>query len=365
MTADDFVYGVRRILDPKTASSNSFILFPFLKNAEQVTNGTLPLSAAGIEAPDPHTVVIRLSHPWPLLPLYAGGRALWPEPRKAIERWGDAWTKPGHFLADGPYTLVDWRLGDAVVLRKNPPLLGRGQGLLQRGRLQPVDRCDLQRARRQGRRSRRLDHRAVEPRDAAAPHGPQRLPAGRAAVRRHLPVVQHARAVAEGRAGPPGALDGDRPRLHHPEAAARRPSVRLRCDPDRRPRLLRRGQALLGGVVVRAPAGGGPAAAGGGRLRTRPPAEAADQAPQQRRPDALPAVGPERLEGGRRRGATAGERRAGGLHGIRAARLSRSATPAGWPATRSATSTSSAPTPAPTTSASTPIRPTTPSSTRR
>ena len=124
VTADDFVYGVRRTLDPKTASSNSFILFPFLKNAEQVTNGKLPLSAAGIEAPDPYTVVIRLSHPWPLLPLYAGGRALWPEPKKAIERWGDAWTKPGHFLADGPYTLVDWRLGDAVVLRKNPRYWG-------------------------------------------------------------------------------------------------------------------------------------------------------------------------------------------------------------------------------------------------
>lgn len=124
VTADDFVYGVQRVLDPKTASYSAFILFPFLKNAEAVNAGKLPLSAAGVEAPDPYTVVIRLSHPWPLLPLYASSRALWPEPRRAIERWGDNWTKPAHYLADGPYTLVAWRLGDAVVLKKNPRYWG-------------------------------------------------------------------------------------------------------------------------------------------------------------------------------------------------------------------------------------------------
>ncbi|HEY1426889.1 MAG TPA: peptide ABC transporter substrate-binding protein, partial [Caulobacteraceae bacterium] len=124
VTADDFVFGVQRVLDPKTASNSAFILFPFMKNAEAVNAGKLPLSAAGIEAPDPHTVVIRLSHPWPLLPTYAAGRELWPEPRKAVERWGDNWTKPGRYLADGPYTLVAWRLGDAVVLKKNPRYWG-------------------------------------------------------------------------------------------------------------------------------------------------------------------------------------------------------------------------------------------------
>ena len=120
VTADDFVYGMRRIVDPKSASYSAFIVFPFLKNAEKVNRGELPVSALGVEAPDPYTVVVRLEHPWPLLPLYASGRAMWPVPRHAVERWGDAWTKPGHYLSDGPYSLVAWRLGDAVVVRKNP-----------------------------------------------------------------------------------------------------------------------------------------------------------------------------------------------------------------------------------------------------
>ena len=63
VTADDFVYGVERELAPKTASHSAWLLFPFLKNAEAVNNGKLPTTEAGIEAPDPHTVVLRLSHP--------------------------------------------------------------------------------------------------------------------------------------------------------------------------------------------------------------------------------------------------------------------------------------------------------------
>src|SRR6185437_6353484 len=127
VTSADFVYGIQRVLDPKTASYSAFILFPFLKNAEAVNAGKLPLSAAGIEAPDPYTVVFRLSHPWPLLPAYAAGRAMWLEPRAAIQRWGDKWAKPGHYLSDGPSTLADWRLGDAVVLRKNPLYFDAGK----------------------------------------------------------------------------------------------------------------------------------------------------------------------------------------------------------------------------------------------
>jgi oligopeptide transport system substrate-binding protein len=120
VTADDFVFGMRREVDPKTASFSAFQLFPFLKNAQLVNGGHAPLSALGVEAPDPHTLVIRLEHPWPLLPYYASGRAMWPIPRHAYERWGDSWTKPGLYVGDGPYTVVSWRLGDSVVLRRNP-----------------------------------------------------------------------------------------------------------------------------------------------------------------------------------------------------------------------------------------------------
>jgi len=120
VTAGDFVYGIRRVMDPKTASFSSFIAFPFLKNAEAVNAGKLPLSALGVEAPDPHTLVIRLSHPWPLLPYYTSGRVFWPVPQHVVQRLGDAWSRPGNYVGNGPYSLVSWKLGDSVVIRKNP-----------------------------------------------------------------------------------------------------------------------------------------------------------------------------------------------------------------------------------------------------
>ncbi len=119
VTADDFVFGMRRVMDPKTASYSAFINFP-IKNGQLVNAGKLPLTALGIAAPDPHTVVITLEHPWPMLLRYASGRTFWPEPQHAVEKWGDAWTQPGHYVSDGPYVLTSWRLGDRVLVTKNP-----------------------------------------------------------------------------------------------------------------------------------------------------------------------------------------------------------------------------------------------------
>jgi len=123
VTADDFVFGIRRVLDPKTAASSAFLDFP-IKNAVAVNSGHAPLSSLGVEAPDPHTLVVHLEHPWLLLPQYGAIRSMWPEPRHVIEKWGDAWTQRAHFVGDGPYSLVAWRLGDQVLIRRNPRFWG-------------------------------------------------------------------------------------------------------------------------------------------------------------------------------------------------------------------------------------------------
>jgi oligopeptide transport system substrate-binding protein len=119
VTASDFVFAMRRVMDPKTGSYSAFLIYP-IKNAEKINGGKLPLSSLGVEAPDPHTLVIRLEHPWVNLLLYTSARVMWPEPEHAVKRWGDAWTLPGRYIGNGPYTVASWRLGDKVVLKKNP-----------------------------------------------------------------------------------------------------------------------------------------------------------------------------------------------------------------------------------------------------
>lgn len=123
VTADDFVYGIRRTLAPRTASQSAFMLYP-IRNGRQVASGKVPLDALGVEAPAPDTLIIRLEHPWPTLPGWAADRLMRPAPRHAIARLGEAWVKPGQYIGNGPYTLVSWRLGDRIVLRRNPNYVG-------------------------------------------------------------------------------------------------------------------------------------------------------------------------------------------------------------------------------------------------
>jgi len=119
MTSDDFVYALRRLMDPAQASEYASVLY-VIKNAAAVNAGKLPGTALGVAAPDPYTVVYTLEHPAPYLLELANHQTMYPVPRHLVEKWGDAWTEPGHYLSNGPYTLVSWKLGDHIHLVKNP-----------------------------------------------------------------------------------------------------------------------------------------------------------------------------------------------------------------------------------------------------
>ncbi len=125
LTAGDFVYSFRRLLAPATAASLAYFMYP-LKNAEAVNAGKLPATALGVSAPDPSTVVISLARPYPYLPerlLYPTG---YPVPRHVIERFGDDWVKPEHWVSNGAYVLEDWQPQAQVSLRRNPHFADSG-----------------------------------------------------------------------------------------------------------------------------------------------------------------------------------------------------------------------------------------------
>jgi oligopeptide transport system substrate-binding protein len=85
-----------------------------------VNRGQAPGESLGIAAPDAKTVVIRLEHPVPYLPDLLAHYGVVPVPAHAVRRWGEAWTQPGHHVSNGPFRLAEWRLGDRLVLVKNP-----------------------------------------------------------------------------------------------------------------------------------------------------------------------------------------------------------------------------------------------------
>src|ERR1700687_3785611 len=66
VTADDFVFAWRRILDPKPAASYAYYLYP-IRNARAVNTGNQPGTALGVSAPDDKTLVVTLEHPMPFM----------------------------------------------------------------------------------------------------------------------------------------------------------------------------------------------------------------------------------------------------------------------------------------------------------
>jgi oligopeptide transport system substrate-binding protein len=119
VVGDDFVYAFRRAVDPATASSYAFILFPIL-NAEAITSGGAKPESLGIAAPDPHTVVITLKAPTPYLLGLLTHHMAFPMHRATIEAGGDRWTRPGRLVGNGAYQLARWVPQSEITLVRNP-----------------------------------------------------------------------------------------------------------------------------------------------------------------------------------------------------------------------------------------------------
>ena len=119
VTADDFVFALQRIMDPKTASEYASLLY-FIRNAQPVNEGKAAKDALGVRALSPKVLEITLEHPAPYLPELAKHQTMLPVPKHVVEKWGDAWSQPAHYVSNGPYLLKSWSLGDHVAAVKNP-----------------------------------------------------------------------------------------------------------------------------------------------------------------------------------------------------------------------------------------------------
>ena len=131
LTAEDFVFSFRRMLDPKTAAPYAYLLY-LLKNGQPVNGGTADPSSLGVAAPDPRTLVLTLAHPAPYLLEIARNASMYPVPRHLVARYGDAWADPAHYVSDGPFVPVDWKLGDRVTVVRNPRFYDAAQVCVDR-----------------------------------------------------------------------------------------------------------------------------------------------------------------------------------------------------------------------------------------
>ena len=121
VTAHDFVYSFRRAVDPATASPYSWYLeMTTMKNAAAIIAGKKDKSTLGVKALDDYTFQVTLDTPVPYFVKMMGHTTVKPVNQKVVEKWGDEWTKPEHFVGNGAYTLSKWVVNERMVLKRNP-----------------------------------------------------------------------------------------------------------------------------------------------------------------------------------------------------------------------------------------------------
>ncbi|MBN4053726.1 peptide ABC transporter substrate-binding protein [Haliea sp. AH-315-K21] len=120
ITAHDFVYAWRRVVNPATASQYVSIMYS-IKNAEAINNGQAPLESLGVRALDDFTLQVELESPTGYFLELMAFLLFYP----AREDFTEA--QDGRFGADvenmlfsGPFILTEWVHGASLRMEKNP-----------------------------------------------------------------------------------------------------------------------------------------------------------------------------------------------------------------------------------------------------
>jgi oligopeptide transport system substrate-binding protein len=113
------VDGLKRLLAPLTASSESYLLFD-VKNARKFNRGEVDWDHVGIKAIDSLDVEITLLAPVREWERALAVRATFPVREDLIRSQGSLWQKPGNLVNLGPFVLESHEFGSSVVLKRNP-----------------------------------------------------------------------------------------------------------------------------------------------------------------------------------------------------------------------------------------------------
>jgi len=120
VTAHDFEYAYKRILDPSVAAEYALLLY-YIEGAEEYNTGKAKdTSRVGAKALDERTLEVRLRAPAPFFPRLLGHHSYMPLPRHVVEGNPNWAITPKTYVSNGPFVLSEWRHHDRLILKKNP-----------------------------------------------------------------------------------------------------------------------------------------------------------------------------------------------------------------------------------------------------
>ena len=131
-TADDVVYSLTRVLDPKTASPGAGFYLG-IKGAQELVEGKAA-SVEGIKAVDKYTVEFTLTQPDVTFLSRIALNFAYIVPKEEVEKAGDNF---GHApVGTGPFIFKEWQPGQYLVFDRNPNYFYEGLPYLDQVRIE-------------------------------------------------------------------------------------------------------------------------------------------------------------------------------------------------------------------------------------
>ncbi|MFC3039261.1 peptide ABC transporter substrate-binding protein [Virgibacillus xinjiangensis] len=118
VTAEDFVYAWKLMLDPETASAAAFLGY-FIEGAEAYNAGEGSADDVGVSAIDEKTLEVKLEAPTGFFLDLLTNPAFFPVNHQVAEENPDWHAEADTFVANGPFELESWEHDSEMVFAKN------------------------------------------------------------------------------------------------------------------------------------------------------------------------------------------------------------------------------------------------------
>jgi len=120
VTARDFEFSWKRLLNPATAAQYAYFLFD-IENAYEYNAGQLTdPGQVGVRALSPLVLEVRLKRPVIYFPSITTFMVTYPQREDIVTRYGDRWTDPDKIVTNGAFILSQWRHEYKLELLANP-----------------------------------------------------------------------------------------------------------------------------------------------------------------------------------------------------------------------------------------------------
>lgn len=122
VTAQDFVYGWQRTVNPKAEAQNAYLYDGVIKNATEISAKKKPVSSLGIKALGKHKLEVDLAEHTPYFAQLVAEDIFLPQNKKVVKKYGSKYgTASKYMVFNGPFIQQGWSSATlSWKLVKNP-----------------------------------------------------------------------------------------------------------------------------------------------------------------------------------------------------------------------------------------------------